>query len=431
VSQSALRRPNPRLARVDAAQWHHATVGVAFLVLVLLGARQHLSHTVTVGYVAALVIAPLWLGALEKFRGAASLFMLGMTCCLSGFWLLGLNSSDHQVDATTAINNVTLILGILLTVGVVLWAKQVMPEWAVGLSYGLGLLLGVSRSGAAAENPWKFGYSVPVIVICLSVAYWAGRLGRRRQGLVEALTLSALAVLCQLNDARSMFGILAMVMILVLWQLVPRMKSGRRSVVKTIIALACMAVAVYDVLTSLLVEGYLGAAAQDRSISQINMTGSLILGGRPEMAATLALFAHDPLGFGLGIIPSPSDVNVAKSGMASINYDPNNGYVERYMFGSQFEVHSVVGDLWALFGIPGLALAVVVAAWAICTIAVGIAHGRGSALPLFLAVITLWNIFFSPLLTSVATMGLGLGLMLPGRNQQRAPSAAAPMRDVS
>jgi hypothetical protein len=179
------------------------------------------------------------------------------------------------------------------------------------------------------------------------------------------------------------------------------------------------------------VEGYLGAAAQDRSVTQINMTGSLILGGRPEMAATLALFAHDPLGFGLGIIPSPTDVTVAKTGMASINYDPNNGYVEKYMFGSQFEVHSVVGDLWALFGIPALALAAVIAVWALRAIVVGITHGRGSALPLFLAVITLWNIFFSPLLTSVATMGLGLGLMLPKKNLQREMSAAGPLRDAN
>lgn len=431
MSQSALRRPDRPLASIDAARWQHATVGVAFIVLVLLGARLQLSHTITVGYVAALVIAPLWLGALGKFRGAASLFVLGIACCLSGFWLLALNAPDHQVDSSTAINNVTLLVGLLLTVGTVLWAKQVMPEWLIGLSYGLGMLLGVSRSGAAAENAWKFGYSVPVIVISLSIAYGVGRWGRRRQGLVEALTLTLLAVLCQLNDSRSMFGMLGMVMILVLWQLVPRGKSGRRSVMKTMLALACMAVAVYDVLTSLLVEGYLGAAAQDRSVTQINMTGSLILGGRPEMAATLGLFAQNPLGFGLGIIPSPTDVTVAKTGMASINYEPNNGYVEKYMFGSQFEVHSVVGDLWALFGIPALALASVIAVWALRAIVVGITHGRGSALPLFLAVITLWNIFFSPLLTSVATMGLGLGLMLPKKNQQRETSAAGPLQDAN
>lgn len=423
MSQSASRL-QVRLVSVDAARWHFATAGLAILVLVLLGAHQQLSHTVTVGYVAALVISPLWLGSLGKFQGAASVFVVGMACCLSGFWLLGLNSVDHQVDQSTAINNVTLLIGLLLTVGVVLWAKQAMPDWLVGLSYGLGLLLGVSRSGAAADNAWKFGYAIPVIVLSLSIAYWAARWGRLRQGLAEVLALSVSAVLCQLHDSRSMFGMLGLVIVLVLWQLVPRGRSGRRSVVKTLLALAFMAIAMYNVLTSLLVEGYLGAAAQDRSVAQINMSGSLISGGRPEMAATWALFEHDPLGFGLGIIPSPSDIAAAKTGMTAINYRPNNGYVENYMFGSQFEVHSVLGDLWALFGIPGLVLAAVIAFWAIRTIVVGIAHGRGSALPLFLSILTVWNIFFSPLLTSVAAVGLGLGLMLPTKNQQRAPSAS-------
>jgi hypothetical protein len=227
-----------------------------------------------------------------------------------------------------------------------------------------------------------------------------------------------------------MFGTLGTVLILVLWQLVPRGKNGRRSVPKTMLALACLGIALYDVLTSLLLEGYLGASAQARSVEQINMTGSLILGGRPEMAATRALFEHDPLGYGLGILPSLTDILVAKAGMADINYQPNNGYVENYMFGSQFEVHSVFGDLWARFGLPGLALAAVIAVWAIRTVVVGIAHGRASALPLFLVNYTLWNIFFSPLLTSVAAMGLCVGLILPLKKQQCMPSAAGLTRDA-
>ena len=429
MSQSAVLQAGRRVASVDATHWRAATVAVAFLVLVLLGARQNVTHTVTAGHVAALLIAPLWLGSLGKFRGAGSLFVLGIASCLSGFWLLGLNSSDHQVDATTAINNVAVLLGILLTVGVVLWAKQVMPEWLVGCSYGLGLLLHVVQSGPTGANVWKFGYGVPVVVITLSIAYGLGRWGRVRQGLAEAAALSVLAVLCMLNDSRSMFGMLGTVLILVLWQLVPRGKNGRRSVVKTMLALAGLAIAMYDVLTSLLLEGYLGASAQARSVEQINMTGSLLLGGRPEMGATRALLEHNPLGFGLGIIPSLSDILVAKTGMSAINYQPNNGYVENYMFGSQFEVHSIFGDLWAIFGIPGLALAAVIVILAVRAIVVGIAHGRGSALPLFLAVVTLWNIFFSPLLTSVPTMALGLALMLPARNQESEPSGAGLIRD--
>ena len=277
MSQSALRRPDRPLASIDAARWQHATVGVAFIVLVLLGARLQLSHTITVGYVAALVIAPLWLGALGKFRGAASLFVLGIACCLSGFWLLALNAPDHQVDSSTAINNVTLLVGLLLTVGTVLWAKQVMPEWLIGLIYGLGMLLGVSRSGAAAENAWKFRILRSRHCHQLIHCVWRWPLGQAPARISGGPHTDVVG--CPVPAKR---------LAIYVWNAgnghdspysgswLPRGKSGRRSVMKTMLALACMAVAVYDVLTSLLgVEGYLGAAAQDRSVTQINMTGSL------------------------------------------------------------------------------------------------------------------------------------------------------------
>src|SRR3712207_9122030 len=45
-----------------------------------------------------------------------------------------------------------------------------------------------------------------------------------------------------------------------------------------------------------------------------------------------------------------------KAGMAQIGYQPNNGYVETYMFGGQFKLHSVIGDAWAYFGVAGILL---------------------------------------------------------------------------
>ena len=42
--------------------------------------------------------------------------------------------------------------------------------------------------------------------------------------------------------------------------------------------------------------------------------------------------------------------------MSALNYDPNNGYVEQYLFGQGYEVHSVLGDLWIHFGVAGALL---------------------------------------------------------------------------
>jgi O-antigen ligase len=98
--------------------------------------------------------------------------------------------------------------------------------------------------------------------------------------------------------------------------------------------------------------------------------------------------------------------------MASINYAPNNGYVENYMFGGNIELHSVVGDLWARFGIPGVLLAVVILFLVLRGVGAAVAANRASGILLFLAVNTVWVFFFGPLYTAVRLLILVLALTL-------------------
>lgn len=390
--------------------WRRATVSLAFLTLVLLGMRLQFNHTISVGYVAAGILAPMWLPKLKKYRGAVPLLLVGVIAVISGFWLLGWNSASHQLNQNSLFNNSVLLVGLLLSIAVVVWARQLMPVWVIGLAYGTGLLLGVSRDGMAAENPWKYGYSIPVIVLALSLCGYAAIRFRQHRGYVEIGVLLALAVMSGLHDSRSLFAMLGLALILVAWQLIPVGRTRRRSVTKTVLAFVMLVLITYEGGTSLLVDGYLGEAAQQRSVEQINLTGSLLLGARPEMAASYALFQSHPWGFGVGVMPSLEDVAVAKTGMAAINYQPNNGYVERYMFGTHFELHSVTADLWVLFGIPGLILAAAVLLVTVRWIIVSITHRRASSLVLFLCINSLWNVFFSPLYTSITSMALTVGL---------------------
>lgn len=69
---------------------------------------------------------------------------------------------------------------------------------------------------------------------------------------------------------------------------------------------------------------------------------------------------EQPFGFDYGVSVGHSELQAAKSGMAALNYNPDNGYVERYMFGNNvIELHSVLGDLWAASGLVGIALVLV------------------------------------------------------------------------
>lgn len=153
---------------------------------------------------------------------------------------------------------------------------------------------------------------------------------------------------------------------------------------------------------------------------QIETSGSLILGGRPEIAASAALVQDSIIGYGPGVAPNWEDVQVAKAGMITIGYDPDNGYVNSYMFGRGFELHSVAGNLWATFGLIGLGLAALMAWQSFRSIQRGPVAGAGDALLLYLALRTLWNTFFAPWYASIPIVILLFGLMW-ARQQVRTP----------
>lgn len=125
---------------------------------------------------------------------------------------------------------------------------------------------------------------------------------------------------------------------------------------------------------------------------------------------------HRPAGFGSGASVSTEDVMVAKAGMWGINYQPDNGYVERYMFGRGIELHSVVGDMWAYYGLVGLVCALFIILLIVHALFVRLATGSASGLVIFLACTALWNMLFGPLWDTSRILAVLLGLILLSRN---------------
>jgi len=228
----------------------------------------------------------------------------------------------------------------------------------------------------------------------------------------DASLLLILAGLSVVTDSRYRFASLMIAAVLILWQMLPKAHTRRTSALTTILAFGAIAAVTYNLATTLLLEGYLGQQAQERSVGQIERSGSLLVGGRPELSASVALFLSRPIGFGSGVLPNQSDILVAKTGMSAVGYDPNNGYVESYMFGSGFEVHSVAGDLWALFGLPGLAFVALCVFLTVRTLGRTLADRSATGLVVFLCIATMWNVLFSPIYGSLPTLVLTLGLAL-------------------
>ncbi len=390
---------------------------IAALGVVLVAAGLDMSFGVTTGLVLALAALPLWWSTACSSRRYRAVVALVSGSIVSSLWLTALHAEDHATSTAWSIEVVAGLTTIAAGTGLLLWAQRWLQPWTVGMLFGVGLLLAI-RPGAGmfAENPWRFGFSLPVTVLALALA------SRPRRRWPEIAALIGLAGVSAVNGGRSTSAILVLTALLVLWQARRPTTSTWIATLRTTAFLAATAATTYVIGQAAILEGLLGEGARERTELQIAYSGSLITGGRPEIGALAALFGRFPLGFGGGTAASPSEILVAKEGMARLNYDPNNGYVERFMFGSGFELHSVLGDLWAWCGLPGLVLGVLLVVTLVLHLVRGINSRTLSGLLTFLILKSLWNLFFAPFASSLSVLVLALGLMLASETERRARS---------
>jgi hypothetical protein len=224
------------------------------------------------------------------------------------------------------------------------------------------------------------------------------------------LLFSALLVV---SDARSGLAILALVAILLVYEARPWAVSRKGSAAAFVVLGVVIATVVYRVVEFLILQGLFGEATRARTVAQLASAGSLLLGGRPELGASAALFLSHPIGYGPGVKPTIGDLHIAQAGMSHLGYNPDNGYVYNYMFGVTIELHSTAADLWARFGLVGLAFAALLAFVLIRGMAVGVVSGTVAAGMLYLAVQSLWNLAFSPIGGSYIVLAVALGLAVP------------------
>ncbi|MCZ2804104.1 hypothetical protein O2W18_03210 [Modestobacter sp. VKM Ac-2983] len=403
-----LRAPARSVAGVPRNGVVRSTRVTAVVALLATGLAHDLPAATNTTLLAAVLLLPVWIGVLRRSRGAMVIATLTGLALLSGLLLAGWSSVDHDFAPREAAETSFQVLAAVGAIGLVLWARTVLPFPAVGVAYGLGQLASGLMDASASDNAYKFELSLPLTITVLALAS-----AHRRPGVTIA-ALAGLALLDIAHDARSAFGFCVMAGALVLWQARPT--TGRQvRPLATAGLLAIMAVGAYSLMRQLLVSGALGAAVQARTITQIEQTGTLLLGGRPEWTATWALMHQHPLGFGLGTVPSAADIALAKAGFAVTHIPSGEGYIENYMFAGRFELHSIVADLWSNAGPVGLLLGLVMAALLIRSSAQLLSRREASGLTCFLLLMSLWYLAFGPLPANLPDVALALGLVLPLR----------------
>ncbi|WP_249521790.1 hypothetical protein [Microbacterium sp. ER1] len=354
---------------------------------------------ISISVVVAVVLLPVWWPALRGYRFARPLLALAAGAAVWGAATTLLETTRATSTSLMLEQSLTL-LSLAGGIGVLLWARSELGLGATAIAFGVGALANVALTGGNPANLWKYSLAVPVIIVILGFTSTS----RRRS--LDLLALALLAGVCLFSDSRSMTSFLLLAAVIVLWQIFLPAGTRRPRPAQTLVLLGVLSLAAFSMLQALILEGVLGDAAQQRTQAQIDTSGSLIAGGRPELGAATALISARPLGFGSGTLPTSQDVWIAKTGMSELNYDPDNGYVEGYMFGGQYEVHSVLGDLWLRFGPLGAAFALVLLGCAIYAVARAVSLKAAPGIVVWLTLLGAWDTFFSPLLTSSRTLAL-------------------------
>lgn len=371
----------------------------------LAGFDLRLAAGVTATLLIVAATAPMWWREVADTEFAVAIIVLSVLAIVSGLYLAELSSADHVVSRAVQQASIVHLLGGLAIMIALLWGRALFPLHVLAAVYGTGAL---ADAILYSQRSWKYNLALPVAIITV------GWLGKYRSRIPAVAALLGVGFLAVLDDGRSFFAFCALAACLVLWQARPVDADRKTSRWYPAIVLAGVGAAMYGLATSLLTGGYFGVAIQQRTIAQINTSGSLIAGGRPEWAATRALATEHPWGYGLGVVPDANDYAIAKSGLDSINVDAG-GYLTNYMLGGQFRLHSITSDLWITYGIVGVALALTIAFALVRTLSTLSAERRCPPIVAFAVILAIWDLAFGPIYSNWPDVCFALGVTLMPR----------------
>lgn len=379
---------------------------IALGVTVLIAMRIDVQYALTAGGALALVLSPLWFGTLLRSRWTRLLGALALIAVASGVVLTMIHSADHtQLSYDLAARTVAL-LQLIAVIGFLVWAHRVTSLAHTSLAFAIGLAASIPLHVSADPNVWRFTLSIPLGVLILALCSLTDRL------VLTLGAIGALAVVGLLNDSRSNSAFLLLTAVVLIWQRLSVSASRRTRGWGGILSLAAAGALIAMLLQSAILEGFFGEVTQARTAEQIARGGSVVVGGRPEIAASLALITRYPLGLGSGIKADYDDILAAKSAMAGIGYDPDNGYVERFMFGTGIELHSVIGDFWVWYGLAGVAFVLAILILLVVAIKRGYVAGALTPLLVYLALRAFWDLPFSPFDSALRLWPLTLSLAI-------------------
>lgn len=390
---------------------------VAGILATLLAIPSGLSVSLSVGGIIALILTPVTLPALWRDRRGRWLLIALLALMPSG-WLVAqasllydrgrtFNASTLPYQAATAVSLLASIIGAYWCITKLGLLRFLLLSFA-GLLVAVPFLFDLWFTA----NPWKYGLALPISVLAILL------LARSRflLGLVIAPLLVAVSIA---NDFRSWTMFVALAAVLGMYTPARSKKLSASRIASLGFAAVAFTATVGWLMVSAATSGMLGDYLEQRTNRQIEFSnGNLLLGGRPEWGAAIALWRENPLGIGLGVAPSSDDYWLAIRSMplGQIDQQQNSGVAKYFKLG-YVDFHSTFWTFWGVYGPAGvlftaLAIVYLVRSTLVATVAISSIAIRASVILLLLGAI--WDILYSPIKIPQLAIAIAVALYVLG-----------------
>ncbi|MFD9702545.1 hypothetical protein [Lentzea sp. NPDC059081] len=363
--------------------------GAGLWLFVPLGGRISLTE------IAAVLLAPPCLVAVARCRRGPALLVT------AGCWFAGLVVSQLVLPgpAAAVVRAFATVVALVVATGLLCLVlaprdREADRRRAVLLGFAWGQLVGlfVTPAAAAGLDLWKFGGGQAVTLVVLLAAERFSAHSRRYALPVVLLVLTAghLAV-----GSRILALVTFVALLGTLLAPLSRRRLGRARAVLLAGAVVAGALVLQQAYTTLATSGALGAEQQIKVGFQDGDLG-LLVGGRKDFVFLLAAVSERPvLGWGPGAVVPPEVKAEAVSWLRSHDYPLEAYDVLTFVRPATLFLHSTVLGSWVTAGLAALPF------WLLAMVLLcgGIVRAlrRGGIAELFVLVMALWHVLFSPL----------------------------------
>lgn len=400
----AWRSPNDPGPSID-------TIAAAILAA-LIAIPSPISANMTIGGTISVALTPLTIPNIWQYKRGRWLLVAILALVPAG-WLVSQNSllqdKGRTFSAGLFLYHAALPVGLLASVAGAYWCVSKLGLQRF-LLFSFTGVLAAAISTYQPVNPWKYGLALPISMLAIL-------LFARNRLLLGLIVIPALVALSIAADYRSWTAFLAMATVLVIFVRTSwTPPSGSRVALLGLVifgAAAIIAVLIAQASTA----GMLGAYLQQRTAVQLEASnGNLLLGGRPEWAAAIALWRENPFGIGVGVTPSFEDFWLAIRSMplGSRGLQDISNLAKSFHQG-QVNFHSTFWTFWGVYGLAGVIFSTLILihfTYATVITAAKLTRTNVRAAVTVLMLSSIWDTLFSPTVTAQLAIAIATALQV-------------------